>query len=611
MESPAKYLSYDFTYLRQEFLEIINDFSEELRLEKFQNAVGKKLFKQIQTQINQILNRLDEDFVLVVIGDFKRGKSTLINALLGEIIVTTDVLPETVTINHIKYGSELKINVYLTNGGQVQLDKEELKSEQLNQILAQLPQPVSHLSIEAPNEWLRGLRLVDTPGTGDIFKRFDRQIHAYLLKADAVMYVTSALAPFAESEQAFLQMSVIPQDFPKVFFVLNRMDDIRTERDAVRLLNSTYKKISNLFPNPQLFGISALDEFYRIQSLSRPNPACASILEKAFNEFRQCLDQTIRLQRDLIQLDRATDHMEQMLQEVENSLLLLRNAMQADQERLNLAIHECEDPTSELYDKIAQHIKVMKDEINQLSEQACKWMNDFIVRINNEAFATIYNFKDEDIKRHFQFFLNNSFREAIDKCLAFHQAAIFASYKKAIKAIIAEFKFLNSVSTIVDNVNIKTEITHEYSWTDFDTFEILSECDTSFIADLIIRQIQDLKLSEHNVNYQQKIQAALPDFELALVKEIRLLYQNIAIQIEQKIESAYSQDIETSLSVMQQAQEVCAQEAQTVTATNEVLQEALSIVHHAREQLKPLKQKLCSEDMLEIVSIKSWHQDET
>lgn len=290
MESPAKYLSYDFTYLRQEFLEIINDFSEGLRLEKIQNAIGNRLFKQIQTQINQILTRLDTDFALVVIGDFKRGKSTLINALLGETIVTTDVLPETVTINHIKYGSELKINVYLTNGGQVQLDKEELKSEQLNQILAQLPQSVSHLGIEAPNEWLRGLRLVDTPGTGDIFKRFDRQIHTYLLKADAVMYVTSALAPFAESEQAFLQMSVIPQDFPKVFFVLNRMDDIRTERDAVRLLNSTYKKISNLFPNPQLFGISALDEFYRIQSLSRPNPACASILEKAFNEFRQCLD---------------------------------------------------------------------------------------------------------------------------------------------------------------------------------------------------------------------------------------------------------------------------------------------------------------------------------
>ena len=100
------------------------------------------------------------------------------------------------------------------------------------------------------------------------------------------------------------------------------------------------------------------DEFCRIQPLSRPNPACTSILEKAFNEFRQCLDQTIHLQRDLIQLDRATDHMEQMLQEFEDSLLLLRNAMQVDQERLIQAITQCEDPTSELSGKIAQHLKV-------------------------------------------------------------------------------------------------------------------------------------------------------------------------------------------------------------------------------------------------------------
>jgi len=603
MEPTTKFFSYDFTYLHQEFLEIINDFTEGLRLEKFQTALGKRLIKQIQIQINQIQTRLDADFVLVVIGDFKRGKSTLINALLGEAIVTTDVLPETVTINHIQYGTELKINVYLTNGGQIQLNKEELKSEQLNQILAKLPQPVSHLKIETPNEWLRGLRLVDTPGIGDIFNRFDRQVHTYLLQADAVIFVSSALAPFAESEQAFLQISVIPQDFPKVFFILNRMDDIRTDPEAARLLNGTYKKISNLFPNPQLFGISAWDEFCRIQSLSRPNPACATTLQTAFQEFRQCLEQTINLQRNLIQLDRATDHTEQMFQDVENSLLLLRNAMQADQSRLSLVIRQYEDPTSELFGKIVQHIKMMKDEINQLCDQTCQWMNEFIIRMNHEAIATIYNFEIQDIKRHFQFFLNDSLREAIDKCVAVHQPIILASYQKAQKAIFSEFKDLTNVTIKTNQSDTETVNTHEYSQTDFDTLEIVSECDTStFIADLIIKQIQELRAAKQDVNYQRTMQAALPDFQLAVIKEIRLLYENIAIQIEQQIETAYSQDIETSLSVMQQAQAVCAQEAQTVTATNEALQEALSMLHHAHQQLKVLKQKLCSEDMLENIS---------
>ncbi|MBE9107410.1 dynamin family protein, partial [Nostoc cf. edaphicum LEGE 07299] len=236
MESPAKYISYDFSYLRQEFLEIINDFSEGLRLEKVQNTIGKRLLKQIQSQISQILTRLEADFVLVVIGDFKRGKSTLINALLGQSVVTTDVTTETVTINHIQYGSESKIHVCLSDGGKIQIEAEELKSEQLSSILETLPQTASHLKIETPVEWLRGVRLVDTPGTGDVFKRFDRQVHTYLLQADAVVFVVSALSPFAESEQTFLQMSVLPQDFPKVFFTLNMMDNIQTEQVAERLL---------------------------------------------------------------------------------------------------------------------------------------------------------------------------------------------------------------------------------------------------------------------------------------------------------------------------------------------------------------------------------------
>ncbi|AFY35723.1 dynamin family protein [Calothrix sp. PCC 7507] len=603
MESSNRYFSYDFTYLRQEFLEILDNFSEELRLEKFQHALGKRLIRQIQTQINQIRTRLDADFVLVIIGDFKRGKSTLINALLGESVVTTDVTPETVTINHIQYGSEAKISVCLTDGGQFQLEKEELKSEELELVLANSPQPVSHLRIETPHEWLRGIRLVDTPGTGDILKRFDRQVHTYLLQADAVIFVVSALAPFAENELAFLQMSVIPQDFPKVFFVLNMMDNIRTEQEAVRLFNSNYQKISRLFPNPQLFSISAFDEFCRLQSLSRPNLDAKVRLETSFNEFRTSLEQAIHLQRDLIQLDRASDHTEQVFQEFEDSLLLLNNAMQVDQERLNLVINQCEDPSSELFSKTAQHIKVMKDEINQIGEQTCEWMNQFMERLENEAIAKIQKEPIDVIKRHFQFFLTNSLREAISKCLNVHKNAILEISQQAQKIISTDFQILTNVSEVVDNIDAKNLTAHEYSWIDSDIFEILSECDIStFIADLIIKQMQDLGSSRQSTNYQQKLQIAWPNFKVAIIQEIRLIYHNIAVKIAQQIEINYRQDIETSLSAMQQAQKVCTQEAQTITATHEALQTALSILHQARQRLQALKQKLSSEEMLETIS---------
>lgn len=159
-----------------------------------------------------------------------------------------------------------------------------------------------------------------------------------------------------------------------------------------------------MFPNAQLFGLSAFDEFSRLQSFPIPNPTRSSTLEKAFNEFRERLAETIHLQRDLIQLDRATDCMEQMLQEFEDSLLLLRNAMQTDKACLSQVIAQCEDPNSELFGKIAQHRKEMKYEINQMCEQTCQWIKEFMNRLENEVIATIPNFKIEDIKRHFQFF---------------------------------------------------------------------------------------------------------------------------------------------------------------------------------------------------------------
>jgi predicted GTPase len=184
--------------------------------------LGKNLSQQIKSEVDEIANRLQTPFFLVVVGDFKRGKSTLINALLKQEVVTTDITPETVTLNQIQSGPELKIEACLTDGGRIGLDAAELKAEQLTALLGELSQKVSHLNIEVPNEWLEGLCLVDTPGTGDIFQRFDPQVHDYLEKADAVIFVISALSPLSASEQAFLQLSVLPQDFSKVFLVVNQ-----------------------------------------------------------------------------------------------------------------------------------------------------------------------------------------------------------------------------------------------------------------------------------------------------------------------------------------------------------------------------------------------------
>ena len=601
MESQTKAIQYDLTHLRQEFIAILNDFSNGVQSEKIGNTLGKRLLKHLQNQANQILTRLETDFSLVVIGDFKRGKSTLINALLGKPVVTTDVTTETVTINYIQYGSTQAIYACLTDGGQVKLETEELKVERLTPILEQLPQTVSHLSIETPVEWLRGLRLVDTPGTGDILKRFDRQVHDYLVQADAVIFVGSALAPLGEAERMFLQRSVLPQDFPKVFFVLNMMDSIRTAQEAERLLKATYKKISRSFPNAQFFGLSALDEFCRLQSLPRPNPDQALKLAAAFNDFREYLQESIHLNRDLIQLNRAADLMTKMLQEFEESLERLRNALQTDQSLLSRAIAQCEDENSELFSKIAEHKVVMKNEISQMREQACHWMNEFMARLETEAIAAISSFKIDQIRRHFHFFLTNSLRQAFSQSLGVHQPAIIESSQKTQRAIFEELQILTDVSITVTDT--KKATLHEHQWTNLDTLDLLADSNPStFGADLLVKQTKDLIASKEIFIYKQKLQNYLPELKVSVIQKISSLYNSIAAKIERQIESVYQQDIEGSLSAMRQAQVLCSQGSQQVAATNEGLQEASSLLVDTRSCLNSFKQKLYSEDILDGTS---------
>ena len=107
-------------------------------------------------EINRIKNwellmrkRLDEPFGIVVIGDFKRGKSSLVNALLGEKIVPTNVLPETITINRISYGEEKTCVAVLKNGKKARLEIAELNKNELEAIIQSLPSEIEHVELTA------------------------------------------------------------------------------------------------------------------------------------------------------------------------------------------------------------------------------------------------------------------------------------------------------------------------------------------------------------------------------------------------------------------------------------------------------------------------------
>ena len=91
--------------------------------------------------LNELTSDIQEDFfTIVVLGEFKRGKSTLVNALLGEKILPTDVLPETATINAIMHSETPTLSVVMRDGNE---EHGEVSGRFLKKFSAQNPQAVA------------------------------------------------------------------------------------------------------------------------------------------------------------------------------------------------------------------------------------------------------------------------------------------------------------------------------------------------------------------------------------------------------------------------------------------------------------------------------------
>lgn len=599
LDLSQRFIRYDPNELKGDFLTTLNEVSSRLQTGDGAKLLGNELMKKFRLTENRIRARLQGDFRLVVMGDFKRGKSTLVNALLEMSVATTNVTPETVTINEIEYGETLAAQACLTDGGRVPLGINELMADTLLPLvesMEQRDQPVDHLEIKAPIEWLRGVQLVDTPGMGDVLNRFDRQVQEYLQKADAIIFLVSALSPLSETEENFLRLSLKPADFSKLIFVVNMLDFARNEDEVQKVLNLISNKVGRLFPNSQVFGLSALDEICRLQNTQRPNPPFADMFAQNFQNFRSTIQESILLDRDMIQLDRACGLLKTATVDIERATNLLRGAMQQDQSKLAQAVTDLGDDNSELAQKVVAHKKQMRDEIAKLGEEATRWMSDFLDRIERETIGSLASFHVEDVQKHFQFFLTEAIRNALNGCIEAHNDDIMESAKKARLAIASDSD--NVLQINLENRTVAAATASGSAWSGFDTAASvfmmipgLSEI-ASIIkigGKLFFKKTQGKGEMEH---FQKHLQSSLPELRQNLIEEVRETYANVATRLEQEIETAYQQERSESLAALERAQVVKSSGAAEFANADTIFAEISDLLAETRTDVGKLANKI-------------------
>ncbi|MEM7725723.1 MAG: dynamin family protein [Cyanobacteria bacterium P01_A01_bin.45] len=389
-------------------------------------------------------------FRLLVLGDMKRGKSTFLNALLGENLLPSDVSPCTALLTIIRYGETQKVSIHYKDGRipeeidfhefkeRYTINPEETKALENDQQIA-FPD-VSHAVVEHPLPLLgKGIEFIDSPGLNDTEARNELSL-TYLYKANAVLFIMSASQPCTLEERRYIQ-NYLREKGLNVFFLINAWDKIRSglvDPENTEELQEAESKVREVFKNnlrdylqdnnisgsedslliyeqiykQRVFEISALQALR-----TRLKDQNADLEGTGFPEFLHSLNNYLTKDRANVEFKQARETVyqvsEKFNQAIERRIPLLDNDVTELEKKINSVKSEFEK-LSEIADKFRQDI------VNISDEQAKKTADSFKEYILNLEHTFETDFAEHQPDLEFSQFFNKD-----------NRAEFYKSFKRA------------------------------------------------------------------------------------------------------------------------------------------------------------------------------------
>ena len=184
----------------------------------------------------------EQQFYVVIVGLFKRGKSSVINALLGKALAPVAVTPVTAVITAFEYNAnDSYANIRFKNGGSAQIPVSEVAGFISEDENPENKKQVSSVQIFDNSPLLQKLTLVDTPGLGYTFEHNTDTTLQFIPKIDAGLFVLSADMPVSKMDTDFLQH--ITEEIPHIIFVINKTD-LLSKDDLQKIMQHNRKAVS-------------------------------------------------------------------------------------------------------------------------------------------------------------------------------------------------------------------------------------------------------------------------------------------------------------------------------------------------------------------------------
>lgn len=236
---------------------ILNDSPIRIHLKNINNISIFENEKVVLNDIDRIIEinkqNLHEPLKIVVLGEVKAGKSTLVNSLIGKKVSYTNVVEATAAILEIKYNNQEKISINRIDGNNIELmslnELDNLIDENKNN--QEFFSKINKISIQTNIDRLKEITLVDTPGLNTVTNENERRTEDYIANADVILWILNS-HHLGQSDVVDKIEEVLDYGKP-IICVLNRIDEINC--DSYDLIEYVKSEMGYMFT--EVFATSA------------------------------------------------------------------------------------------------------------------------------------------------------------------------------------------------------------------------------------------------------------------------------------------------------------------------------------------------------------------
>ena len=392
------------------------------------------------------------EFSIVVVGEFSAGKSTLLNALMGQRILPSFTNETTATVNFLRH-KDRAINgevgrVYYRDGEEEEL--RDLSLATINEYVStkgdEVANKVEHLDLYLDSKFLEdGVTLVDSPGLNGVADGHREITEQQILKSNASIFLFNSDHPGSKTDFEFLYD--LQKKVKTIIFVLNKIDNIKEEEgetveSVIESLKSNYRK---QFPDiktvPEIWPVAAfkaleartVPEKAGQEEISRLKPFEERLLkfltcgEKAHQQLISPVERVISVLNEtksnyeedlkLLAGRQDTEELENKISEVQEIVGNLSNKIKKSKNNVSNAvsnsskeiIEELEAQISKLQDRKLEEIDQFED-LDELLEYLDKFEKEFLRKVKSIAMEG-----EENLKEKIKTVVNMNYADTVDE----------------------------------------------------------------------------------------------------------------------------------------------------------------------------------------------------